>query len=426
MDYAKRIKEKKYSWGGKAFATVFPTRGSVSVVGSVLGGTRHSSSHELSQVHADMLLGGTLSHTKKELQLLLDEMGATLSFFVTDERLGFSGRVLTKHLNAYLQLLSEVLREPLFPAEELALNKQRQEANLALEAQDTTRQANIALAWALFEKSHPNYAESTDEARKVLLSVTHASLLSLHKKIISRDSLVVSLAGDIAPQKAFVLCEKHFKTLPKKVVPLAHFKKATRKTPKKVAISIKHKASIDYVLGVTTGMTSNDKEYGALLLGLQILGSPSGFSGRLMKTVREEEGLTYGVYAYMSGFAHATDGYLCVWGTFAPQLLGKGRAAIKREVALIVRTGVTETETIRHREMFFLRSRVRLSTSGAFARAAHDTATQGKSLSHLDTFPKHIRHLTKAQVNKALKKYLVLGKMSEAAAGPVTTNTLSK
>src|SRR5437868_6576779 len=103
-----------------------------------------------------------------------------------------------------------------------------------------------------------------------------------------------------------------------------------------------------------------------------------------MKTVREEEGLTYGVYAYMSSFTESVDGYLSVWGTFAPQLFAQGRAAIKREISLIVDKGVTEEEVRRHAEMFFLRSRVRLSTSGAFARAAHDTAVQQKALSELD------------------------------------------
>lgn len=424
--YAQRITQKKFAWGSKVLITPFPAGGSVSLVGSFLGGSRFADSREVAEVYADMLLEGTRLHSKKEIQVLLDEIGATLAFFVTDERIGFSGRVRSVHIEKLLALVSELLRESTFPEQELRVFKKREESSLLQELQDTNHQAAIALSRTLFPKTHPNYAESTREAQEELRTITSQKLRKLHGRMLSRNTLILSLAGDISTTKVQSLVEKHFKHLPDRRVALPRFAKAKALGVKKVVVPIKNKASIDYMAGLITAMTNNNKDFPALVLGMQILGSPSGFSGRLMKTVREEEGLTYGVYAYTQGFTSTTDGYLSVWGTFAPQLFTQGRRAIQRELRTIVEKGVTQEEVLRHREMYFSRSRVRLSTSSAFARAAHDVVAQNKSLSYLDTFPTSVRKLNLKEVNRVLKKYLKPSFMSEVAVGPVEKNVLSK
>jgi zinc protease len=173
------------------------------------------------------------------------------------------------------------------------------------------------------------------------------------------------------------------------------------------------------MVGLSTGITSDHKEYAALLLGLQILGNPGGFTGRLMTTVREQEGLTYGVYAYLSGFTSEIDGYINIWGTFAPQLFEQGRDAMLREIRKIVEQGATQEEVRKHRELYVARSRVQLANSGAIARAAHEVVAQGYSVERLDAFPQKVLRLTAKEVNAVLKKYLRPDGLSESAAGPV-------
>ncbi|HEV8666278.1 MAG TPA: hypothetical protein VN665_00305, partial [Candidatus Paceibacterota bacterium] len=128
-------------------------------------------------------------------------------------------------------------------------------------------------------------------------------------------------------------------------------------------------------------------------------------------------GLTYGVYAYLAGMRATTDGYLYIWATFAPQLFEKGKKSIRRQVDLLLKEGVNDEEIKKHRDLYVARQQVQLSNSGAFARAAHDTVVDGKKLSYLDGFPEKILKLNAKEVNAALKKYLIVKKLSEAAAG---------
>ena len=141
--------------------------------------------------------------------------------------------------------------------------------------------------------------------------------------------------------------------------------------------------------------------------------------GLFIKKIREEKGLTYGVYSYMSGFTHTVDGSISIWGTFASQLFERGKEAMRLEIEKIIFEGVTDEEVKKHRALFDARTKVQMSNSMAFAKAAHDVAVDAKPLKYLDLFPKKILSLKSADVNKALKKYLLIDKISSAAAGPV-------
>ena len=416
--YTKRIKETHLPWGATVLVAPFPSHSAVSFVGSVLGGTRTAGSTELARVHAAMLLEGTRKRSKKEIQLFLDTIGASLSFYTTSERLVFSGRVRKKHLDALLAFVAEAITEPTFPAKELEVMKKRDLATLSLSAQDTHLRAEIALARMLFVPGHPNYAETIDELREKLLTITRDELVALHGRLIGRNGLIFSAAGDIEQDLAARLTTKHFKKLPERPLSLPAFAPSAPGKAKKQAVPIEHKASIDYLVGLATGITSDHKDYPALLLGIQVLGNP-GFTGRLMSTVREKEGLTYVAYSYMSGFTKTTDGYITIWSSYAPQLFAKGRAAVAREIKKLVEHGVTAQEAKKNREMFEARSRTQLSNSGALARAAHETIAQGYSIKRLDEFPQHVLRVTAAQIHAALKKYLIPSLLSESAAGPV-------
>jgi zinc protease len=424
MTYASFIKEKEFAWGGRALGASFPAHGAVSIVGSVSGGARLAGSEMLADAHASLLLEGTEKYAKKDIQIMLDNMGASLSFSIAGDRLAWSARVREASLDKLLSLIAEALLHPAFPEAEIRAYKSRAQAELGLEAQNTRTQATIGLSRILFSPNHPNWEETTEASREALKKITRKDLMAYHAQAIDGSSLVLSIAGDITPTKVFALAEKHFKRLPRKDILLPTFTAASPAAPQKALAILKDKASIDYMIGLAPGITKNHKDYPALLLGINILGNMRGFSGRLMKTVREKEGLTYGVYSYLSGFSSITDGMLVAWGTFAPQLFEKGRAAMKREIALIVKKGVTSIEAKKHREMYAAAWHVQLSTSEAIARAAHDAIVDNRGVSYLDTFPKKILKITPAEINRALKKYLKLEYLSESAAGPVEKNLL--
>jgi zinc protease len=416
MGYAQRIQQKKFR-DGSFLACEFSAGGSVSITGSVLL-ARKPKEDELADVHAQMLLEGTNAYSKRQLQEKLDAMGASLSFSPGDDRLVFFARVLNNHFDELLELIAHILLEPRFPQEELAVLKKREEANLAMNAQDTRLQAGAAVARLLYAPDHPNYEETTKDHLKQLAGITEDMLRSFHARLSAKRMVCVAV-GDIRPAQAFEVMRARFTALPTTTTASAIFKRAKAPQAAATVATIPHKASIDYIAAIAARITSAHKDYPALLLGLQILGNNRGFSGRLMTIVREQEGLTYGVYAYLAGFNSRLDGYLIAWGTFAPQLFERGRGAVLREIKRIVQEGATNEEVVMQRRMYEARTRTALSNSASLARTIHEIIADGRKLSEIDTFPKRVLKLTPKEVNAALKKYLIPSKLAEAAAGPI-------
>ena len=418
MSYASRIKSYTFRSGATALYCSFPSHGMLSVVGSIAGGGRLAGSDMLAAVHAAMLLEGTKRMNKTAIQELLDGIGASVAFSVERDRLVFSVHVRSIYAKKALAIVADALTEPSFRSIELEHLKDRMRAELSLEAQDTRAQAGINLSHMLYESAHPNHQTSTADSLAALERISRSDLVDYHNHSISKKTLVVAASGDMSATEALSLLEKSFAKLPAADIQLPTFTAAGPSPAQTKSVPIADKSSIDYMLGIATGITRDHADYPALVLGLQVLGNRSGFTGRLMKTVREVEGLTYGAYAYPAGFMNA-DGYGIVWATFAPALFERGKAALSREVKKIVAEGATAEEVKKHQKMFEARSRVSLSNSGDLARAAHDVVVGGNKPSYLDQFPQTILKLKPRQVNDALKKYLHLDRLSDSAAGPL-------
>lgn len=416
MTYASLIKEKKLDRGGRLLVARVPGSKHVWVDGSIAGGTRLAGSRALAEVHAAMLLEGTAKKTKRDIQLLLDKLGASLSFSVTTNRLAWHAHCRTQDLGTILSLVAEVLREPTFPAKELAALKKRFETELALEGQNTRAQAQIGFSRLIYPEGHPNRDETTADALAALAALTRNDLKTYHARAVDAATTALAIAGDITPIMAKDIADKKLARLPHDTVMLADFAPAQPHRAQSVQTIIKDKASIDYLLGAATGISKDHSDYPALVLGLQILGDRNGFSGRLMQTVRERDGLTYAIYATPNGFG-AADGAAVIWATFAPQLFEKGTAAIVRELKLLLDSGPTAAETTLHAHMYAARFTTSLASASALSRTAHALAAEGRPMRYLDDFPEQVLKLTPAQVATALRTYLAPENLSSAAAG---------
>ena len=287
----------------------------------------------------------------------------------------------------------------------------------ALELQQTRTQATIQLTRALYPLEHPLADERTQDTLEASQSVSREQIVAYHAAAIDRSSLVVSLVGDITPETQSKI-ETYFKRLPRTAVHSTMAEPVVTHNPQFLKTSIPDKASIDYLIGITTGITDAHTDYPALLIGVNVLAHWGGFSGRLMKIVREQEGLTYSVYGRLVGM-NFTDGYISIMGSFAPELFDKGRAAIRREILRIVQDGIESMEFKKHLRMFVAHATIVTVESSALARTMHELTVRNKPLSYMKTFSERVAKLTKKEVEHALRKYLILEECTESAAGPV-------
>jgi zinc protease len=186
-----------------------------------------------------------------------------------------------------------------------------------------------------------------------------------------------------------------------------------------VTVPLADKPSVSVLLGQASGLKYSDPDSLALRVGTAILGS--GFTGRLMSTVRDKEGLTYGIGASM-GDDSIVDGAWNINASFAPALLSKGVAATRRELDKWWSEGVTDQELAARKQGITGSYFVGLSTTSGLAGTILLNAQRGYDPSWLDDYPKAVKALTRAEVNAAIKARLnpstmVLVEAGSAAAG---------
>ena len=330
------------------------------------------------------------------------------------DRTYFSGFCLPEDLSFLLSTAAECLEEACFPAKEVESVKKRMLGGLEEEKTNTGAQGTVTLSRLLYDKGHVNYCNTTEERISMTKSVSRPQLLDFKKKI-GKGGLILACAGDIEPSAALRAAEKAFG----KLSPGTSRASDKQKNEKKPAaeesfIEIKDKASVDVYLGAPVFITYNHPIYLSFFVLAEMLGG--GFTGHLMQTVRERDGLTYGTYASPAGFADEADGYLKIWATFSPSLYTKAVEALRREVEWFFKNGITAEALLRKQEELTGSYLVGLSTTRGLVQTLHNIAEQGKSLSYMDDYPNLIRELSVKDIQNAAS-LVPLSKLSLTAAG---------
>jgi zinc protease len=173
---------------------------------------------------------------------------------------------------------------------------------------------------------------------------------------------------------------------------------------------------VTVLFGQASGLRYSDPDSLPLRVGTAILGL--GFTGRLMSTVRDKEGLTYNIGASM-GDDSIVDGVWEVSASFAPTLLSKGVESTRREIAKWWKDGITEQELASRKQGVIGGYFVSLSTTLGLAETILSNAERGFDTSWLDAYPKAVRALTRDQVNAAIRAHINPTTMVLVEAGSV-------
>jgi len=390
----------------------------VTITGSLLGGDRFSPEDNgaIADLTTDMLDEGTTKHSKFELSDLLESVGASIQFSSNKYRVQFNARCLKKDVPLVIDLLGEQLKNPVFNEDDLNNLKKRRTGSLKRAKENTRTRAGGAFSRILYPKNHPNYRKPIDEKIADVEKTTAEDLKQFHQKYGLGDMTLVAV-GDIdegvlaeALKKAFGDWKLSDLSIPPLTV------KADEVTGQTKYITLEDKTSVDVFLGVPIGIDRKHPDYYALTVGNYILGG--NFAARLMQTVRDQKGLTYGIYSSIRGVADGSDGYWNVWGTFAPNLLKDGTEATIEQIKLWV-NNVTEDELNAKKETITGSYKVGLATTGGLAGQILTNTERGYPDSMLDEYPAIINGLTLNQVKAAIKKYVSPDRLVIVAAGSI-------
>ncbi len=385
----------------------------VTIHGSLPAGESAAKTRAIAVLTTGMLELGTTKHGEFDIAELLEKAGAETNFNATNDTLEFTAKCLTKDLPIVLELLAEQLRHPAFGAAEFAKLKKQLASELQMTLDDTTTQASVAFSQAAYPAGHPNRKASVADLITTIEATKLADVKAFHAQQYSTAGMHLVLVGDAAPSVVKEHLTKHFAdwAAPRPALPAPE--KAIAKAAEKT-VNMPDKTSVSVLIGQPSGLRVSDPDWLPLRLATDVLGK--GFTSRLVGTVRDREGLTYGIGAATSGDTF-NDGVWVVKATFAPALLATGIASTKREITAWHKTGITAEELAYRKSAAAGQFAVELETTEGLAEQLLRCTERGFPLSWLDEFPGKIRALTLEQVNGAIQKHLDPAKMVTVKAG---------
>jgi zinc protease len=148
---------------------------------------------------------------------------------------------------------------------------------------------------------HP-YAMNSGGTLTSLTKITADDLRKKLREELTKDRLVISAAGDISESELSAALDEIFGALPEKqmVAPVS-----PASLPSAASITLYPKDIPQTVMQMALpGIDRQDPDYFAAEIMNFILGG-AGFGSRLMDTIREQRGLTYGIYSGLSEMDHA-------------------------------------------------------------------------------------------------------------------------
>lgn len=238
------------------------------------------------QMMGELLSKGTKNRTKSQIDETVDFLGASFS----SNSNGVNGSCLTKHSDKLLEIMSDVLLNPVFSAEELDKAKRRQESNLAQAKDDANSIAGNVGSVLRYGKNHP-YGEVMTEATlaKVNLDQIKGHYNTYFKPNISYFVVV----GDISKSVAEKYAKQYFGSWKRGDVP--KHKYGVPQAPEKTEVDFVHKpGAVQSVINITYPVDLLPGTLDAIRGRVTNALFGGYFNSRINANLREGHGWTYG------------------------------------------------------------------------------------------------------------------------------------
>jgi zinc protease len=367
----------------------------------------------LADFTASALMRGTRKRSFQKIYDAIESVGASLGFSGGTHTTSFSGRALTEDLSLLLDLLSDSLRHPAFPAEQVEKLRAQLLTALAVRAQDTSDMASMAFDQIVFA-GHP-YARPDDGYQETVRAITLEDLRDFHRKHFGPKEMAIAVVGAVKPRSAVeqvaeVLGTWKNPAQPEQpsLPPLDPLKETTRRH-----VQIPGKTQNDIYMGAS-GPLRKAPEYMAATLGNSVLGQ-FGMMGRIGDVVREQSGLAY--YAYSSLTAGVGPGSWEVSAGVNSANVDKAISLIRNEIQRFVVEGVTAEELADSQANFIGRLPLSLESNMGVANSLINIERHDLGLDYYRRYEKLVRSVTPEQVADAARKYLNPDRLAIATAG---------
>ncbi len=359
---------------------------------------------------ADQLQAGTTRYTHDQLATEWDRLKSQLGVGGGGQSVGVNLTTDEANFDEALALMAHVLREPVFPSEQLEEAKRSALAGLASARGQPQSVAQIALDKATtppyYGPDHFRYAMDLDEQEAVVRNLNRDALAEMWNSQVGFAGAIVAVVGNIDSAALAGRLDELFGDWEAAVahvpVPSTHYPVDAQQD----WLDTPDKANGVMLAALPIPMNVRDEDYPALVIAARIFGS-GGMSNRLIDRLRQKEGWSYGAGAGMqaSGRAGDNSGMIHIQAIAAPENLAKVRAAALEELERAVTDGFTAEELADAVDGVISSDMSDWSSDGSLVSILRSGAEYGLDANWHGALHDRFRSLALEEVNDTFRKY---------------------
>lgn len=355
-----------------------------------------------------MLFKGTLQKSAREIAEEMDDIGGALNAFTAKEYTCLYTRALTEHVEKAFRMIAEMLTEPKFAPEDIALEKGVIIEEIGM-YEDSPEDLCVD---TLYRNVWPKDMLGANilGTEETVRAMTREALLAYMSKMYVPERMVVAICGSFDREAFLELCRRYFGGMKNTANPILPAEVAYSKS-----VSVKTKDFEQTQLCIAfPGLGLGDPRRFTLSLLLSILGSSS--SSRLYQRIREQLGLVYSIDSFSA--THLGGGLIGIAAAVSPKSEEQALTEIFKVLKKFLQD-IDEKELLRAKNQY--RANILMSMESNASLASHMAASELLQNCVIDpqTTADAISAVTLAQAQSLARELFDVANASVCAVGKV-------
>ncbi len=351
----------------------------------------------ITQLTLEGSLKGTERRTGEEIFSSLEVLGASLEREAEADYFGYLVRLLSASLEQGLQIMADVVKNPVFDPDELEKEKAILLARIEKD-KDNMGSHPIQLFYRAAFGEHP-YGLNRWGTEEAVAQLGQSQLKHWHGRHFTAANMTIVVMGDFDRLRLTQTLEELFEDFAAERDQQQEMPGSAVAVQERLVAESRSKAQTAQALGFVT-CPYREEDYYALKL-LQAVASGTG--GRFFRELREKRGLAYTVYGVNDSWDQA--GVFYAYIATSPENEEAARTALLDEFYKFKTVPVDDEEIEIAKNYISGVYQIYLETNSNQARQYAKAELLGKGIEYVEQYPERIRGVMQRRVMDVAEKY---------------------
>lgn len=415
----RQIERATLSNGIRVVTEVMPYVRSVSLGVWIGSGSRVEQGAEngISHFIEHMVFKGTKHRSAEDIARSVDSVGGGLDAFTSKELVSFNTKVLDEHLPLALDILSDLVLNPVFRKDDIEKERGVILEEIKMEADQpefVLHEAFIGNFW----KGH-GLGKPILGTKETVKKFSQEMLFDYFGRTYSPRNILITAAGNLNHEELVEMIREKFEGLEEKGVATAD------SVPKSHApIVLKKRESLEQIhitLGVPAYPLAHRLRFPLYVLNT-VLGG--GMSSRLFQNIREKQGLAYAVYSELNLFSDT--GCFTIYAGTGVETAKQVITSTMREIRKMKEDPISSEELRRAKD--HLKGSLMLSLESTSSRMSNLARQElyFKDFLTLDEMLENIEAVNRDEVQKIAQEFFRTENVALAMLGKLGDNHITR